>query len=206
MADLWLEKFRPSDIKRVRDIFCEAFELQCYGDSGFVLRHLLDHYLTGYLMEADYAVTARSEAGIEGFLLGCSDKRDGGARYALMKAYHRLFLPLSGGGRAYIRCKKLIDDADAALRRVAPPPESELILFVVRGESRGRGIGRFMLMDFKSWLVERNIRRMQLFTDNWSDVEYYRDRGYEQLGVEYIEFFPGDHSEFYLFAIDVKDI
>ena len=206
MDELRLEKFRISDLKRIRNIFCEAFELQCYGDSGFVLRHLLDHYLCGYLMEADYAIKACSENGIEGFLFGCSGKRGGNPVYAFLKAYNRLFLPVSGGGRAYNRCKQLIDDADAALRRAAPPPESELLLFVVRAESRGRGVGRFMLADFKNWLLNQGIKRMQLFTDNWSDVDYYRDRGYEQLGVEYIEFFPGDESEFYLFAIDVNDI
>jgi len=76
----------------------------------------------------------------------------------------------------------------------------------VRRESRGKGVGRQMLTAFKKWLQNRGIARMQLFTDNWSDVDYYRKRGYEQLGVEHIQFFPGDESEFYLFAIDVNKI
>ena len=206
MDNITLDEFRVSDIPKIRDIFCEAFELECYGDNRFVHRHLLDHYLCGYLMEADHAVIARSENGIEGFLFGCSGSRSGKAVYALLKAYHRLFLPLSRGGRGYMRCKQLIDDADAALRRAAPPLESELLLYVVRAESRKKGVGRLMLADFKKWLQDRNIKNMQLFTDNWSDVDYYRRRGYEQLGVEYIEFFPGDDSEFYLFTIAVDKI
>ena len=206
MDNITLDEFRVSDIPKIRDIFCEAFELECYGDNRFVHRHLLDHYLCGYLMEADHAVIARSENGIEGFLFGCSGDRNGNPIYAIMKAYHRLFLPFSRGGRGYIHCKRLIDNADEALRLAAPPPEGELLLYVVRRESRGKGVGRQMLTAFKKWLQNRGIARMQLFTDNWSDVDYYRKRGYEQLGVEHIQFFPGDESEFYLFAIDVNKI
>ena len=206
MAELKISEFRLSDLKRIRDIFCEAFELECYNDNKFVMRHLLDHYLCGYLMEANYAVKVSSEDGIEGFLFGCDAARNGSAVYAFLKAYNRLFLPLSRGGRGYIHCKSLIDDADESMRKASPPPESELLLFVVRKESRGRGVGRYMLKDFKKWLQARDVKRMQLFTDNWSDVDYYRDRGYEQLDVRYIEFFPGDDSEFYLFTIDVDKI
>lgn len=206
MDNIRLEKFRPADMRRIRGIFCEAFALECYDDNHFVMRHLLDHYLCGYLKEADYAMLARSPEGIEGFLFGCSSKRRGRNVYALLKAYHRLFLPLSRGGRGYLHCKKLIDDADAALRRVSPPPESELLLFVVRKESRGKGVGRHMLENFRDWLQAQGISGMQLFTDNWSDVDYYRKRNYRQLGVEHIRFFPGDESEFYLFTIDVDRI
>lgn len=206
MPEISIEKFSFSDLARIRDMFCEAFELECYADNKFVMRHLLDHYLCGYLMEADYAVTARSADGIEGFLFGCDSRRNGKALYAFLKAYNRLFLPLSRGGRGYIHCKKLIDEADESLMRAAPPAESELLLFVVRRESRGKGIGRQMLAEFRKWLQERGVKRMHLFTDNWSDVDYYRSRGYEQLDVRYIEFFPGDDSEFYLFAIDVDKI
>ncbi len=206
MDNIKLIDFEVSDVARVRDIFCEAFELECYASSRFARRHMLDDYLCGYLMEADFAIKACSAEGIEGFLFGCGNERNGNAVYALLKAYHRLFLPMSKGGRSYARNKGLIDAADDALRRAAPPPESELLLFVVRKESREKGIGRQMLTAFKKWLQDRDIKKMQLFTDNWSDVDYYRKRGYEQLAMEPLEFFPGDDSEFYLFSIDVENI
>lgn len=200
------DRFRLSDISKVRGMFCEAFGLDCYSESRFVMRHLLDHYLCGYLMESDYAITVRNAYGVEGFLLGCTQKRKGKPVYRFLRAYHRIFLPFSHGGRGYIRCKRLIERADAAMRREAPVPESELILFVVRPESRGGGVGRGMLMVFRDWLVENNVKSMQLFTDDYCDVDYYRRRGYVQLGKRRIEFMPGVGSWFYLFTIAVDRI
>lgn len=206
MEDIKFDKFRISDLRRVRRMFCEAFELDCYSDSRFVMRHLLDHYLCGYLCESDYAIVARSMRGVEGFLLGCASQRRGMYIYRLFKACHRLFLPFSHGGRGYIRCKRLIDDADASLRREASMADSELQLFVVDKDAWGTGIGRSMLLEFRKWLMERGAGSMQLFTDDYCDVEYYRKRGYEQLGVREIEFMPGAASMFYLFSIGVKNI
>lgn len=201
-----LYRFRTSDIPKVRDMFCEAFALDCYSKSRFVMRHLLDHYLCGYLSCADMAVTAIENGVVDGFLLGCTGKRRGRTVYGFLKAYHSLFLPFSKGGRAYIRCKRLIENADASMRAEAPPPESELLLFVVRAERRGNGTGRMMLDAFRRHLVENGVRNMQLFTDDYSDVGYYRSRGYEQLGLRHIEFIPGEDSCFYLFTIPVEKI
>jgi len=190
----------------VRDMFCEAFELDCYSKSQFVMRHLLDHYLCTYLMETDYAVTAVNGSETVGFLLGCDKNRCGKWIYRVLRSYHRLFLPLFRGSRAYIRCKKLIEDADASMRKAAPTPESELMLFVVRSDMRGSGIGRMMLVEFRNYLVDKNIRNMQLFTDDYCDVDYYRRRSYEQLGIKHIEFAPGIDSDFFLFTIPVEKI
>ena len=201
-----LRKFTVRDISKVRDMFCEAFELDCYSKSRFVMRHLLDHYLCGYLAESDMAITSVNGGEVEGFLLGCTRKRRGRAIYMLLKLYHSMFLPFSRGGRAYIRCKRLIENADSSMRREAPAPESELQLFVVCSDKRGSGVGRMMLSEFKKLLEESGIQSMQLFTDDYCDVDYYRRRGYEQLGVRHIEFAPGIDSMFYLFTISAEKI
>lgn len=201
-----LDNFRLTDICKVRDMFCEAFELDCYSKSSFVMRHLLDHYLCGYLTEADYAVTLRMDGRVAGFLLGCDSSRNGKRIYRLLRLYHKFFLPFFRGGRSYIRCKRLIEDADSSMRAEAPAPEGELILFVVRKDLRGQGVGRNMLLTFRDWLIKREVRNMQLFTDDYSDVDYYRTRGYEQLGVRNVEFAPGIDSYFYLFSIPTEQI
>lgn len=204
--DIRLRPFRVTDIARVRDMFCEAFELECYSQSRFVMRHLLDHYLCTYLMDADYAMTAFSDKGVEGFIIGCIGTGRNRIAYRLLRTYHRAFLPLSRGGRSYMRCKALIEEADASLKESAPEADGELVLFVVRKESRGKGVGRLMLGDFKRILTERSLKSMQLFTDDYCDVDYYRARGYRQQGVRYIEFMPGDARAFYLFSIPVEKI
>lgn len=201
-----LRNFKVCDIARVRDMFCEAFELGCYSKNRFVMRHILDHYLCCYLAGTDMAIAAEDDDGIAGFLLGCTQKRNGRAIYRLLKLYHSMFLPFSHGGRAYIRCKRLIEDADMSMRAEAPVPESELQLFVVRADKRGSGIGRKMLTEFKILLMKNGVQNMQLFTDDYCDVEYYRIRGYEQLGARHIEFAPGIDSMFYLFSTTVDKI
>lgn len=201
--EITLRSFEPADISRVRGMFCQAFELDCYSKSRFVMRHLLDHYLCGYLAETDFAITACANGAVVGFLLGCDTLRRGKRIYALLQAYHRMFLPFSRGGRGYMRCKRLIARADASLKAAAPEEDGELMLFVVRPEERNRGAGRKMLRAFRDWLIRRDAHTIQLFTDDYCDVDYYRARGYEQLGVRHIEFIPGDASAFYLFRISV---
>ena len=203
---LEIRKFRVADIPRVRDMFCEAFELDCYSKSRHVMRHLLDHYLCTYLRESDYAITVSQKETIVGFLFGCGPKRHGRAIYKIIRTYHGLFLPLSRGGRAYIRCKGLIEAADRSLHDEAPAADSELMLFVVRSDLRGSGVGKTMLMEFKRWLVDNGIKDMQLSTDDYCDVDYYRRRGYTELGVRHIEFIPGEIRKFYLFTIPVAHI
>lgn len=204
--DITLRSFEPADISRVRGMFCQAFELDCYSKSRFAMRHLLDHYLYGYLREADFAIAACVNGAVAGFLLGCGQRRRGNRIYSLLRAYHRLFLPFSRGGRGYMRCKQLIDQADASLKAAAPEADGELMLFVVRPEDRSLGTGREMLRAFRKWLIRRDAHTMQLFTDDYCDVDYYRARGYEQLGVRHIEFRPGDASSFYLFQISVDKL
>ena len=206
MNGITLRSFGPADISRVRGMFCRAFELDCYSNSRFVMRHLLDHYLCSYLREADYAIAACANGEVTGFLLGCGKRRRGKGIYALLRAYHRLFLPFSRGGRAYLHCKRLIDQADESLKAAAPEADGELMLFVVRPEERNRGTGRKMLQAFREWLAKQGALTMQLFTDDYCDVDYYRTRGYEQLGVRHIEFMPGRKSAFYLFSISVERI
>jgi ribosomal protein S18 acetylase RimI-like enzyme len=90
------------------------------------------------------------------------------------------FLPLLARvGSAGMR---LLNDADLAGRRLAPPQPHHVLLVVgVAAEARGRGIGRL--------LVETAITRaalsggVRLETENASNVERYRRWGFRERGT-----------------------
>lgn len=52
---------------------------------------------------------------------------------------------------------------------------------VVRGDARGRGIGRTLLDALEAWCRQRGIRRLQLLADtaNTPALEFYRARGWQ---------------------------
>jgi ribosomal protein S18 acetylase RimI-like enzyme len=202
MDGVHFRRFKARDIARVRDMFSEAFKLGTYSDDPFVMRHLLDHYLCAYLGRATYSVVAEENGRALGFLMGTArfDERIG---YRLLELYHALFLIFRRAGRVYFRGRRLIERADRSMRRSAPPADCELILFVVDRSARGRGVGREMLRMFRRYLEGEGARTMFLFTDDYSDVGYYRTRGYAEEGVREIRFSPGDEARFYLFSIPV---
>lgn len=202
MDGVHFRRFETRDIARVRDMFSEAFKLGIYSDNPLVMRHLLDHYLCAYLGGATYSLVAEEDGRALGFLMGAArfDERIG---YRMMELYHALFLIFRRAGRAYFRGRRLIEKADRAMRRNASPADCELILFVVDKSARGRGVGREMLRLFRRYLEERGAKRLFLFTDDYSDVGYYRARGYVQEGVRRIAFSKDDVAQFYLFSIPV---
>ena len=203
MDGVHFRRFEARDIARVRDMFSEAFKLGTYSDKPHVMRHLLDHYLCAYLGGATYSVVAEEDGRALGFLLGASrfDERIG---YRLMELYHAFFLVFRRAGWAYFRGRWLIERADRSMRRHAPPADCELVLFVVDRQARGKGVGREMLRLFRRYLEENGARTMFLFTDDYSDVDYYRTRGYAEEGVRRIEFARDDVARFYLFSIPVE--
>lgn len=202
MDAVHFRRFEARDVARVRDMFSEAFKLGIYSDDPFVMRHLLDHDLCAYLGRATYSVVAEAGERALGFLVGASrfDERIG---YRLMELYHALFLIFRRAGRTYLREQRLIARADRSMRKNAPPADCELILFVVDKGARGKGVGREMLRRFRRFLEARGAKRLFLFTDDYSDVNYYRVRGYVQEGVREISFSPDDAARFYLFSIPV---
>ncbi len=202
MDGVHFRRFEARDIPRVRDMFSEAFKLGTYSANPFVMRHLLDHYLCAYLGRATYSLVAEENGCVRGFLLGATrfDERIG---YRLMELYHALFLIFRHAGWAYFKGRRLIERADRSMRKNAPPADCELILFVVDSSVRGRGVGRDLLRQFRRYLEKKRAHTMFLFTDDYSDVDYYRARGYEEEGVRRIEFSADDVARFYLFSIPV---
>lgn len=202
MDGVHFRRFEARDIAHVREMFSEAFKLGTYSDDPFVMRHLLDHDLCAYLGRATYSVVAEEGGRVLGFLMGAArfDEKIG---YRLMELYHALFLIFRRAGRAYFRGRRLIERADRSMRHGAPPADCELVLFVVDRSARGRGVGREMLRMFRHYLEAQGARTMFLFTDDYSDVGYYRARGYREEGVREITFAPGDAARFYLFSIPV---
>lgn len=193
------------DIARIRDMFSEAFALGTYSNNPFIMRHLLDHYLCAYIKRATYTLIAEKDGRVLGFLMGSAraDKRRGSW---LMEFYHALFLIVRRAGRAYFRARRRIERADRSMRQSASFADCELILFVVDRSMRGRGLGREMLRRFRHYLKLKRARTMFLFTDDYSDVCYYRTRGYREEGVRKIAFSQDEVAHFYLFSIPVKHV
>ena len=66
--------------------------------------------------------------------------------------------------------------------------KNELILFIVDEKYRGKGIGTQLEKMYTDFLKENKVKKMFLFTDTYSNYEYYEHRGYERKGSLPVDF------------------
>ena len=59
--------------------------------------------------------------------------------------------------------------------------DGELVLFAVRGETQGKGIGRLLLQDFTQYMRGCGTEDFFVLTDDFCNVDFYIRRGYKKV-------------------------
>lgn len=204
-------KFKSSDITYMEEMFCKAFELESYSSDKHVMHHILANYLYTYLQRESYIIIAECNSRPVGFLIGnYRDKIKNKTRikYYLLRQYHKAFLTHISSGQKYFHCKSLIQKTDKALIKAKQSAfDSELILFVVDDSVQGRGVGTTMLHMFKEYLLSNGGRKLYLYTDDYSNVNYYRRMSFKEENSRRIRLDKGEKpAGFYLFSIPVREL
>ncbi|MDR2481640.1 MAG: GNAT family N-acetyltransferase [Spirochaetaceae bacterium] len=209
MDSVVYSEIKKTHYPEIKKILCKAFDFDENDVSPFCLRAHLSFYLHSYLRFATFRLAAEVDGRVAGFLFACAGRSVFSFCHwqdHFLFWFNALLLLFSKEGRRRLRFEKAINVCNTyLLRNKKDQFDSELLLFGVRDNMQGKGIGFGMSQRLFSWLKEHGKRRIFLFTDDVCNVEYYRANGYklENQRELFICEPPEFRSIFYLYSKDI---
>lgn len=85
---------------------------------------------------------------------------------------------------------------------------AELVLFITHPSYQGKGYGKALLNDFHTYMKEKNMLDIYLFTDNYCDYKMYEQAGCLKVNEKARDFYflAGEkfHQELYMYAYKIN--
>lgn len=184
------EKMTKRDYPFVKELITQAWFSE-YTFSKNVINLYAKGYLYMYLSELDYCVVARDGEKTIGFLFG----RNGKINF-FKKLYYKMRLFFVGvsllftrAGRRGLKITRITNKSNKILYKNANTDiKSELVLFIVDEKYRGNSIGSKLEKDFCDFLTKQGKKGVYLYTDTYSNFEYYEHRNYSRRGEIEVDF------------------
>lgn len=157
-------------------------------------------YLRIYLADSNYRMVAcNDENEVIGFLLGKRRKVN-----FFVKHYHLFMLFWIQLGFIFTkpgrRKNKILRKTEEVNRRLLKKHEkylfNELALFIIDEDYQGQGIGTKLERDFSDYLKANNEKYLYLFSDTYSNYEFYERRNYVRGGELVVDFDIEGEKEF----------
>lgn len=156
-----------------------------------VIRLYSKGYLYIYLSESDYGMVALDDDKPIGFLFGRAKKIN-----FFKKMYYKtklffvgLRLLFSKSGRRGLKITFVTNKSNKKLyKSLSEKPKAELALFIVDENYRGNKIGSILEEKFCKHLIDNSVDSVYLYTDTYSNFEYYEHRNYMRLGEIDVDF------------------
>lgn len=156
-------------------------------------------YLRIYLADSNYRKVACDGDKVIGFLLGKHRK------VKFFEKYRNLFLLFwirfgfifSKPGR---RKNKILSKTENVNKRLHKKHKkflfNELALFIIDEDYQGQGIGTHLERDFSTYLKENGEEYLYLFSDTYSNYQFYENRNYVRGGELVVDFDIDGEKEF----------
>lgn len=195
------------DHKDIKRLITEAW----FSDYPFKEKYIklyASGYLNMYLAESDYKMVAKDGDKVVGFLFGNLYKAPFFQRLVanFKLLIYFIYMLFSAPGRRGIKITLITNKVNKKLLEpYKNTHKNELILFIVDQTYRGYGIGSTLEKMYTKHLKEKGIKNVFLFTDTFSNYEYYEHRGYERKGELPVDFKVKDStidpvSEYYIYT------
>lgn len=188
--DIKYEQMTKDDYGTIKKLITEAWFSDYPFDEKYI-RLYANGYLNMYLAKADYKIVAKDGDKVVGFLFGNVKQAPFWQR---VKSKLTLFcygvsMLFSYPGRRGIKITLITDKVNKKLLKPFKKEiKNELILFIVDQNYQGCGIGSTLEKMFCNELKANGIKKLYLFTDTYSNYEYYEHRGYDRKGALPVDF------------------
>lgn len=178
------------DHKDIKRLITEAW----FSDYPFKKKYIklyASGYLNMYLSEADYKMVAKDDDKVVGFIFG-NIKNAPFKQRVISKIklfFYGIYMLFSYPGRRGLKITFITDKVNnKLLKPFKKTHKNELILFIVDDAYQGKGIGSTLEKMYTTCLKENGIKDVYLFTDTYSNYEYYEHRGYTRKGEMPVNF------------------
>ncbi|MBW3080071.1 GNAT family N-acetyltransferase [Bifidobacterium sp. 79T10] len=149
---------------------------------------------------------------VVGMILACVDAKASLLRSTPFNRHVRrviresLPLPFTADGRRGIRDALDLIAVDRRLMRgLGKRYDAEVVLFLVDGRMRGKGVGRLLFDHAIGRFHAQGARRYFLFTDTTCDAGFYDHRGLTRIREERREHPDGTADAYYLYEDEVRE-
>lgn len=194
-----------SEYKDIKRLVKEAW-FDNYPFPNSVLDIYASYYLFHYLSESDYRFVAKDNNSVVGFIFGKGKKPNLFTFiYYKIRIFFLFFISLFNKyGRRGIKITLKTNKVNRNLKKeLRDYKYGELCLFIVDSNYRGQRIGSRLEELFCEYLLSININRLYLFTDSYSDFNYYLKKGYKIVASKEVLFnviYEDEASKYYVFT------
>ncbi len=184
------ERMTENDYPAIKKLITEAW----FGDYEFKKKYIKQYancYLYMYLSESDFQTVAKDGDKVVGFIFGKYRKLPfkTRAKYSWKLLGLGIKMLFSYPGRRGIKMTLITDKVNKKLLKPFKKElKAELVLFIVDEDYRKLGIGSTLQDGFCDYLRRHNVKNVYLYTDTYSNFEYYEHRGYERKGALPVDF------------------
>ena len=202
-SEIQIRVVSADDEVQLREIIREAWNYDRYSEKRRVVEMIVKHIFLEYAMDQSYMRAAIQDGRILGLLMGRSEAEFSywkALRYLPRRLICSLFLRCTREGRRYLKNSRVENRADRELLQGHGDDfDGELVLFAVRQEAQGKGIGRMLLQDFTQYMRGCGAEDFFVLTDDFCNVDFYMKRGYKKVKVVPSKFKKsGKPAKFYL--------
>lgn len=194
------------DYNEIKQLITEAW----FSDYPFKKRYIklyASFYLNMYLAASDYKIVAKDGDKVVGFIFGNLNKAPFTQRFISNTKlfFYSLYMIFSYPGRRKLKITRITKRVNKKLLKpYKKTHKNELTLFIVDEAYQGKGIGSTLEKMYTTYLKDHGINNVYLFTDTYSNYEYYEHRGYTRKGTSLVDFKTKDKeidpvSEYYIY-------
>ncbi|MBQ3024354.1 MAG: GNAT family N-acetyltransferase [Spirochaetaceae bacterium] len=191
-------KMQKTDYQEIKKLIIQAWFSE-YKFSNKIKGYYASAYLRLYLSESNYRIVVCDNDNVIAFLFGRHRKVN------FFEKYYNLFLLLvikffflfSKPGRRKNKILKKTKKVNNTLyKKYKKVLFNELVLFIVEKKYQGYGIGTKLENDFSNYLKEKGEEYVYLFSDTYSNYQFYKKKGYIKGGELEVDFdIEGEREE-----------
>ena len=196
------------DYKKIKNLIQNAWFTDDYLETKNNKKPNLKVYATGYLYHhlstSSYTIAAYDNEKLVGFLFGRAE----GAKIKncfinkfkqFLVGIRMLFTKIGRRGlKVYFKEKKI----DDSLLNEYDKEKNEICLFIVDEAYRKKGIGSTLEEYFIAYLKNLNKHNLFLYTDSYSNFNYYEKRNYKRHSTRIVQY-DNENAEYYIYIKEI---
>lgn len=208
-SSIYYRQLEGKDFKILTKILSSTWQLNEYSKNKKITKLIARYDFLNYLCKSNYSLISSVNGKPVGVLLARNEKKYNIFSQffnKIKKAFLWIRLIFLSSGRKYLKENKIMAKADKKLRKNHHRRYgAEFVLFAVKKNYKGQGVGSEMLDIFIKYLNDNKINTYYLYTDEYCNVDYYIKHDFTKLDETDV-MFDGDKepSTFYIFSYNIN--